>query len=203
MIKHIWFDFAGTLAILDKQMHDELRYRVYAEVVKKPLNQDLIEEYNEKYKKYHSNSAVFRNLGLPVSFWSGHVDSINPSIFYSLADKNIPEILLKLKKFVPISLLTNVNTKRVFPVIGLKTEWFSHIIQAGMLKEPKPNPEGFRKIIELTKEFPENILYVGDSVGKDIKPAKAVGMQTCLLWSKSPEADYSATKFEELLNIVK
>lgn len=202
MIKHIWFDFGGTLVVLNEQMHDELRYKVYSQVVKQPLDLNLIQEYKEKYKKHHSNSAVFRDLGLPGNFWSQYVDSLDPALLYSLADKNIPEILLKLKTIIPISIFTNINTKIVFPKIGFKEEWFSHIIRGGMVKEPKPALEGFYKIIELTEELPENILYVGDSLEKDIKPAKAVGMQTCLIWDKSSEVDYSVTKFEELLNIV-
>ena len=56
MIKHIWFDFSDTLVKLDQQMHDQLRYSSYAEVVKKPLDENLIEEYQEMLKKqeqYH------------------------------------------------------------------------------------------------------------------------------------------------------
>lgn len=43
------------------------------------------------------------------------------------------------------------------------------------------------------------ILYVGDHVGKDIRPAKAVGLQTGLMWSQSNEADYSFDRFEDVL----
>ena len=70
-----------------------------------------------------------------------------------------------------------------------------------MVKEPKPNLEGFNKMIELSKEQPQNLLYVGDSIEKDIRPAKQVGIKTCLVWEKSTEADYSIMKFEELLTI--
>jgi HAD superfamily hydrolase (TIGR01549 family) len=203
MIKHIWFDFSDTLAKLNTQRHNELKFNSYAQIVKRPLNAQLIQEYGEMLRKYTSNSGVFRALGQPAGYWSEQVNSVDPALLYSLADKNIPKILHKLRAVVPISLFTNIKPEKILLSIGLSTELFDHVIQAGMVKEPKPDLEGFYKIIELTKELPENILYVGDSLGKDIKPAKAVGMQTCLIWDKSPEADYSITKFEELLDIVK
>ena len=203
MIKHIWFDFSDTLVKLDQQMHDQLRYSSYAEVVKKPLDENLIEEYQEMLKKHVSNSGVFRALGLSASYWPERVNSVEPSLLYSLADKNIPAVLSKLQSIVPISLFTNINPEKILSAVGLNIKLFCHVIQAGMVKEPKPALEGFYKILELTKEVPENILYVGDSIGKDVKPAKAVGMKTCLIWSESPEADYSITKFEDLLSITK
>lgn len=203
MIKHIWFDFSDTLVKLDLQQHNQLRYSSYAAVVKKPLDEKLIQEYEEMLKKYVSNSGVFRALGLSATYWPERVSSVDPSLLYSLADQIIPEVLLRLKAIVPISLFTNINPEKILSAVGLNMNLFSYVIQAGMIKEPKPALEGFYKIIELTKEVPENILFVGDSLGKDIKPAKAVGLKTCLIWEKSAEADYSILKFDELLKFVK
>ncbi len=203
MIKHIWFDFSDTLVKVHKERHNELKYSSYAELVKKPLNEDLVKEYGVMLEKYTSNSGVFRALGQSSDYWSERVNSVDPGMLYYLADSSIPKVLNELKSVVPISLFTNIKPAKILASVGLSMDLFSHVIQGGMVKEPKPDKEGFYKIIELTKDTPENIIYVGDSIGKDIKPAKSVGMKTCLVWSESPEADYSVTKFEDLLEIIK
>jgi len=201
MIKHIWFDFSGTLIKLDKDKHNHLRYSSYAEAVKKPLDEELIKEYGKMLEKHASNSGVFRSLGLPGSYWADRVNSLGPAEYASLADPKILEVLPKLKAMLPISLFTNIHPDNFLKALGIKPNWFTHIIQGGMVKEPKPNLEGFNKMIELSKEQPQNLLYVGDSIEKDIRPAKQVGIKTCLVWEKSTEADYSIMKFEELLTI--
>ncbi len=71
-----------------------------------------------------------------------------------------------------------------------------------MLERPKPALDGFYKIIELSKISAKEILYIGDNIEKDIKPAKQVGLLTGLIWQKSDEANYSFEKFEDILKIL-
>lgn len=205
-IKHVWFDMDGTLGVhtpeYDKA-HNKLRYATYSEVVKKPVTTELIEEYEAIYKREGTNSAVFRSLGLPSHYWMDRFDKLDKSLYY----RPIPAVygtLEKLKDIVPISLFTNdsvMGTEKTLKVIAVEKEWFTHIITGDMVKERKPNLEGYNLVITKT-EIPENdILYVGDRVKADVLPARAVGMQTCLVWSKSEEADYSFEKFEDLLSL--
>jgi len=44
-------------------------------------------------------------------------------------------------------------------------------------------------------------VYIGDSVETDIMGAKAVGIKTILVWSKSPEADLSIPTIYKLADI--
>ena len=46
-----------------------------------------------------------------------------------------------------------------------------------------------------------NLDHVGDRLKADVRPAKAVGMQTCLMYSKSDEADYCFEEFDKLLSL--
>ncbi len=202
MIKHVWFDFSDTIGFINKEEHDKLRYNSYAEVTGKKLSPELIQEFEELYQKHErSNSAIFRSLGQSSNFWSEKVNSIDPSKFYKLADESIPAILDKLRKIVPISIFSNIQLGNVLPGLGVHFEWFTHILSSGMVKEPKPALDGFYKIVELSK-LPENeILYIGDDVGKDILPAKKVGIKTGLLWKKSEDADYCFEKFEDIFTI--
>ena len=205
-IKHVWFDIEGTIAPRTKEFnkeHDELRYITYSKAVNKPLDEGLKNEYEALYKKFASNSAVFRSLGLPSDYWQNVFGRLDETKFYS-PDKNIYLTLEKLKKIVPLSLFTNFKQEMVhrsLAALQISPEWFTYIINGDDIPERKPALDGFYAMIEKSKLPPNQILYVGDRVGVDILPAKEVGMQTCLVWSTSPEANYSFNNFQDILSI--
>lgn len=203
-IKHIWFDFSETVAFLKKERQDRLRYETYSEVMGRPMSDELIAEYENLYKKFnHSNAAIFRSLGQTSNFWSERVNSVKPSELYELADKNVPKVLKRIKEFVPISLFSNIQLEKILKMLHINPRWFSNIINAAILKEPKPALDGFYKMVELSKIPAQEILYIGDDVGKDVRPAKQVGIQAGIIWKKSDEADYSFENFESILEIFK
>ncbi|MAF79743.1 hypothetical protein CL629_01550 [bacterium] len=200
-IKHIWFDFSQTLAFIKKEPHDRLCYETYSQIIGKPVSEELIAEYKDLYKKYSSNSAVFRSLGQTSNFWSEKLNSLESGDLYKITDENVPEVLQKVRELVPMSLFSNMHLEKVLPALNINLDWFTHIISAGMVKEPKPVLDGFYKMIELSKVSAKEILYIGDDIEKDVRPAKKVGIQTGLVWKKSYEADYSFEKFEDILTI--
>lgn len=201
-IKHIWFDFSETLAFLKKERHDQLRYKNYAQVVNRPITEELKVEYEALYKKFNnSNAALFSSLGLSSKRWSEIINSVPPEELYILAAEKIPSILQEVKLHVPISIFSNIQLKSVLPALGIDPSWFTHTISAGMVEHPKPALDGFYKMIDLSGIPAENILYIGDHVGKDVLPAKQVGIQAGIVWSSSDEADYSFEKFEDILRL--
>ncbi len=203
MIKHVWFDFSETLASLIKEKNDQLRYATYSEVTHKPITPALIAEYENLYQKNsHSNAAIFRSLGLSANYWSDRVNLIAPHELYKLMDDRIPKILQEIKVLIPISIFSNIKVDRILPALGIDPSWFIHILSASMIKEPKPALEGFYKMIELSGLPPQEILYIGDHVEKDIRPAKQVGIQTGLLWSQSSEADYCFKTFPDIFSFL-
>jgi len=202
MIKHIWFDFSGTMAVHNKENHNQLRYSSYASIVKKPLTEELIKEYEELCEQHgQSNAATFCSLGLPSNYWSERINSMDPKDLLRLADKDIPEVLNKLQSIVPISLFSNIQLGKVLPALGIEIDLFTHILSAGMVKRPKPASDGYYKMIEISKLLPSEMIYIGDSVEKDILPAKELSMITGLIWSKSDKADYCFENFKDILTI--
>ena len=205
-IKHVWFDLDGTLVVQTPEfhkIHDEIRYDTFAEATGRPRSEELEKEYEELYRQYGSNSAVFRSLGMPSDYWSLRAQDMDPAEFFQPVPE-IHETLEELAKIVPISLFTNskpVSTSDKLRVIKVDERWFTHIITGDDVKERKPALNGFRLMIEKSGLPAESLLFVGDRVGADIKPAKSVGMKTCLVWSESAGADYSILKFRELLDI--
>jgi HAD superfamily hydrolase (TIGR01549 family) len=113
--------------------------------------------------------------------------------------------LERLKDIVPISLFSNIKSDEIIRTLNLikvDRDWFTYIINSDNIANRKPHPEGFYKIIEVSKLPASKILYVGDRVNVDILPAKSVGLKTCLVWGKSAEADYSFENFADILTIV-
>src|SRR3989338_3462447 len=165
MIKHIWFDFSDTIASVIKERHDKLRHDSYATLTGKPVNSELIKEFEELSTKYmKNNSGFFCSLGMLADYWSNQVNSVNPRELYCLVDNNIPDVLSKLKDIVPISIFSNINIDKILPALDIDSNLFTHILSGRMVKAPKPSLNGFYKIIELSNLKPEEILYIGDHI---------------------------------------
>jgi HAD superfamily hydrolase (TIGR01549 family) len=205
-IKHIWFDVNGTLALFNEDFnkaHDQLRYQAYAEAVGRNVDEKLKVEFEELYSRLGSNSMAFRSLGLPSDYWMNRFNILEERFPYE-AKPDVYETIGKLKDLVPISIFTNNSlkgTEKIIEEIKLKREWFTDIISGDDVAERKPALHGYQLAVEKSNLPATQLLYVGDRVNTDIKPAKTVGMQTCLVYSKSDEADYSFGKLSELLNL--
>jgi HAD superfamily hydrolase (TIGR01662 family) len=205
-IKHIWFDMDGTLTIQTPEFHkahNELRYKAYAEAIGCPVTKELAEEFEALYKQHGSNSAVFVSIGMPQGYWQQYFSTLDQSKFY----KPVPDIyqtLNKLREKVPISLFTNSSRdiiNRSLQAIDVELGWFTYIVSGDDLKKPKPDLNGSYLMIDKSNLVPNQMLYVGDRVDVDIKPAKQVGMQTCLVYTSSVKADYCFSKMSELLSL--
>lgn len=206
-IQHVWFDMDGTLTVHTPEfnkVHDDLRYKTYSEVVGRPVDDQLITEFNKLYAKYHSNSAVFTSLGKPSDFWMHYYATIDQSDFYEPIP-DVYETLEKLRSIVPISLFTNDrrdNAEKTLAVVGVDINWFTHVLSGDDVANRKPALDGFHLMIERTGLPADQILYVGDRVGVDIEPAKQVGMQSCLVYGQSDLADFSFEKLSGLLTLL-
>ena len=201
-IHHIWFDFSDTIVAFDEELHDELVYESYSEITGKPITSELKEEFTALFKEHGSFTKSFVALGKPHDFWSGRISSVDPKVFLRLTDPDAPHIFQELRKLVPISLWSNIHAKKMLPSLGIDPAWFTHILGPDEVKKPKPALDGFHLLIERSGIPSEEILFVGDSLVKEIRPAMTLGIQTGLIWSESPEADYCFENFKEILTLV-
>lgn len=205
-IQHIWFDMDGTLTVHTPEfdeVHNALRYKAYSDVVGRPVDDALIAEFEELYKKYASNSAVFTSLGKPSNFWMQYYATIDQDKYYE-PTPDVYETVDKLRKIVPVSLFTNdqlANATKTLAVVGVDIDWFTHVVSGDDIANRKPALDGFHLMIERSGVPAEQILYVGDRVGVDVEPAKAVGMLACLVYSHSDKADFSFENFRDLLTL--
>ena len=82
---------------------------------------------------------------------------------------------------LPIYILTNVGAKYVRVCLKSHNLHVHNVIAAEMVKAYKPHTEIFAKALELSELNPEDAIYVGDSLKKDVLPAMEVGMTAILL----------------------
>lgn len=185
-IQHIWWDFGGTLyktlPAFDKEKSKRFT-ELYASVVGRPVTPQVEQECLQAYEKYGSRCMVFMNLGKDKDFW---LKNRNISLSdYIIFDESIRETFHTLvQKLIPQSLFSGKkqeDTEEMLKYIGLDINVFTHIITNDDLQYPKPDDDGFNKIIQLSNLPPEKILYIGDRVKADMMPAKKAGMTTALI----------------------
>ena len=93
------------------------------------------------------------------------------------------EVLLRLKEHYPMVLVSNfygniATVLKEFQLDGI----FQRIIESAVVGIRKPDPRIFTLGVEALGLHPEEVVVVGDSIDKDIIPAKTAGCQT--IWFK-------------------
>jgi putative hydrolase of the HAD superfamily len=89
------------------------------------------------------------------------------------------EVLLNLKKEYPMVLVSNFygNIQTVLQEFGMDGI-FSQIIESAVVGVRKPDPRIFALGVEALGLKPAEVVVVGDSIDKDIIPARQAGCQT-------------------------
>ena len=118
------------------------------------------------------------------------------------------EVLLQLKECCPLVLVSNFygnieTVLREFRLDGI----FSHVVESAVVGVRKPNPQIFTLGVEALGLRPEEVTVVGDSIDKDIIPARKAGCQTVWIrgeqWTDDPvdetQADRVIDDLKELI----
>ena len=148
----------------------------------------------------------FEYLKAPHSLLSTVVDYC-----YAVARRHTEEsrrVLLKLRGRCPLVLVTNFygNMHSVLRDFGME-ELFQTVVESAVVGVRKPDPAIFRKALDFLGLPPQDVCVVGDSMMKDILPAKSLGCHTVWLrgrnWDGSPDdeslPDACIDRLEELL----
>lgn len=119
------------------------------------------------------------------------------------------EVLLRLKEQAPMVLVSNFygNIHTVLREMNL-ADIFSSVIESAVVGVRKPDPRIFLLGVEALGLQPAEVTVVGDSMDKDIVPARKAGCRTVWLkgegWTDDPVlscADWTIERLEELLSI--
>lgn len=101
------------------------------------------------------------------------------------------EVLLQLKKRYPIALVSNFygNISVVLKEFGF-SELFNAVIESAVVGVRKPDPRIFTLGVDALGLSARDVTVVGDSIEKDILPAKSAGCHTVWLrgeqWTDAP-----------------
>jgi len=119
------------------------------------------------------------------------------------------EVLLQLKAHYPMVLVSNfygniTTVLQEFALDGI----FSHIVESAVVGVRKPDPRIFTLGVEALGLKPEEVVVVGDSMDKDIIPARKAGCQAVWFkgegWTDDPVDETQATRvitsLDELLD---
>lgn len=183
MIKHVSFDVAGTLYPLTPEIlaaRDKLLYSTYARLTNEQDFRKAKNDYDSLYDKYGSNSAVFHSLGKPWDFWQITLEDLDLVEFLK-PDNKINSILKMINDRVYMSIFSTFRIGRIHKILKkleIPNSYFSFILSGDDAPERKPNLAGFCKTIQLSKLPASRIIYVGDRIETDIRPAKEAGLRT-------------------------
>ena len=123
------------------------------------------------------------------------------------------KVLDALSARYPMVLVSNFygNIHAVLSSYGLDG-YFNEVVESAVVGVRKPDPQIFALGVEALGLQPEEIVVVGDSYGKDIKPAHSLGCHTIWIkgqgWSDKEEsadctcADHIITQLPQVLEII-
>ena len=121
------------------------------------------------------------------------------------------ETLVRLSKHYPMVLVSNFygNIETILRDFQL-ADFFPHIIESAVVGVRKPDPAIYQLGVDATGLPAHEVMVIGDSYGKDIVPAKAVGCHA--VWFEGPGwapeevdrslPDYIITQLSDLENIL-
>ena len=187
-VKAVIFDIDGTLYYSEKYVEHLISSMsmVLAEILRTELDEarNLLLSMREKVKTV---SAGLRELGVDRRlFYDLLVEKIDPCRFIDPRPK-LKEFIMKLRsRGIKTGCHTNSSRRlaeMILECIGLSVDHFDVFITCDDA-EPKPDPEGYLKILEILKLKPDEVLYVGDRWEVEVEPAKLIGMKTALVSEK-------------------
>ena len=133
-----------------------------------------------------------------------------PEIEGSVALPGTEEVVRALQPHVKLAVISNTRSHHLIDgtvrKLGVR-KCFDPFITSAAFGFRKPSPKLFEAVLKAWQLPAENVVMIGDSLRKDIAPAKALGMRT--LWQKMDarvddevQPDAVAEKPEDILGIV-
>ena len=186
-IKAIFFDVGDTLyhnpEFRDAQSKQPIKQLSEARGITYEEAKALFKKTREELKNrlpYVTKVAVMGELGISRLEMHRYMARLNPKEFLQ-PDKRLGEILKRLGRRYELGIITNVLEElldKVLDALGIDKSVFRYVVSVDNTKNSKPHEEPFLKALELAGVKAEECIYVGDSLGKDIAPAKRIGMKT-------------------------
>ena len=187
-VKYVLFDVAGTLLykptilsniqqvliksgykIAEKDL--SLKHKLLSEIIHFPDKTDKI------FYSYFNSELLF-SLGIVPN--EVLLNAIFDSCSYLPWEKFEDTTIFK-EINVPIGIISNFNSSLKDKLTGFFGDIFTDVFVSEQIGFAKPKLAFYEYVLHQIKVNPENILYIGDSIKLDIKPAKELGIKTLLI----------------------
>jgi len=200
VIKAILFDAAGTLFYLTKTVGDHYAY-VGREVGLDLDAQQLDRAFYTAWQQMPHRPAIDGprendDKGLWRNLVGRVFDQVEPSLskldrdnFFEVAYEHfaeagvwelypeVPEVLEQLRSRFQLAVISNFDgrLRLILQNLGI-SKYFDHVFISSELGADKPDPEIFRRALEIIHLDANEVLEVGDDPERDWKAAKAAGL---------------------------
>lgn len=203
----IW-DFDGTLYRAGPLFHQDILEAQYRIIMEHNCwgKEKAKAEFHKLYKIVtpSSTEAAAQLAGISVAQAAIEGERENYRLKYISRDERLIQLFASLTQYTHYILINGVYDK-VIPalnVLGISEKIFAEIVTSEIIGESKPNPKGFLYIMQKTGLPAEAHLMIGDREAVDLAPAKALGMRTCLVWSKT-KSEVADVTLPSVYDIVK
>lgn len=173
----VLFDIDGTILNTGEYIFQAYKYTLALHLKKEVIWEDVVPVLGLPFEKCY---RILTNLEEVDYLMECHhqYQSRNPK--FVTAYKNVPEVLMKLKKAgVAIAAVTSHTgslLKRNLKIAGVE-KYFKVIVTPDHVKSPKPDPESVFKALKILGIKPDRAVFVGDSPA-DIKAGQAARVKT-------------------------
>ena len=205
-LRAIVFDVAGTLYVSPEfdSLVDEQAEAAIARSRGCSMDEAgaILEERRKENVRLHGDKSKVRALealGISREEFHGAVTALDPTPFLEGAPR-LGAFFDELRsRCLKIGILSNFRRPLVAKILDL-LEISSAQIDAIIGEDDglpiKPSPIPFRTVCERLAVAPQDALFVGDSLSKDLAPAKSVGMRTVFVASGKPDGTIEAADYQ-------
>lgn len=205
----IW-DFDGTLYRAVPAFHEAIIEAQYCVIMDHTgwSREKAAEEFHKLYKVTtpSSTEAAAQLAGISVAQAAMECEKYKDRMKYISREEGLIALFARLTHVTHYMLANGIKEKIIpaLELLGLPVETFAEIVTSEVVGVNKPQPDGFRYIMQKTGLAPDAHLMIGDRETVDLAPAKALGMHTCLVWNetKSDTADVTLPSVYDIVNIV-
>ena len=205
----IW-DFDGTLYRAGEAFHNDILETQYHLIMNHRgwEKKKAVEEFHKLYKVTtpSSTEVVSKLANVSIAQAAIEGEQINHRLKYIFRDEKLIQLFSTLSHHSHF-ILANGIKENILPALvtlGVPYTTFIEIVTSEVVGVNKPQPEGFLYIMEKTGLPAQQHLMIGDRDDVDLKPAKALGMRTCRVWTdkKSDVADITLPNVYEIANML-
>jgi len=211
MIKAVLFDLGGTIyknEILDRQYPAGLirmlaRDRGITEEESSHLMKITAGSVEAASGRHPTKVATLEALGYTRSQVHEEFCKVEPAQYLE-SSPEVASILGELASTYTLVLVSNFRKTHVAEILAaleVDSGVFSAMVGEEDVTNIKPDPEPFLKGVAATGFSAAMCVFVGDSCGKDMRPAKQAGMKTVWVSDKEGDCEFADAKISDIIEL--